>query len=163
MKNKGFTLLELLLTVAMIGVLISFAIPALHSTVQNNRLLSCSNKLVTAVQYAKSEAVTQKQTVLVTSQANANGTPNYRVGFDNDSDNAVSAAELLQVISCEGEGITMSNSLGTDYISFGATGFRNDGQGTITFTTCNEKKLGKVFNVSIGGAVSSDDAPSGSC
>lgn len=163
MRVSGFTLLELLVTIALVAILASFAIPAFQSTVQSNRLLSCSNKLVAAVQFAKSEAVTEKKTILVTSQVNPNGTPSYRVGADLNSDNAVSDAELIQLLSCESEGVTMTNSLGTDYLSFGSTGFRNDGQGAISFTTCNKQKKGKVFSVSIGGAVSSSDAAAGSC
>ena len=163
MRVSGFTLLELLVTIALVAILASFAIPAFQSTVQSNRLLSCSNKLVAAVQFAKSEAISTKQTILVESLLNPSGTPLYRVGSDGDSNNSVSDDELLQQLSCEGDGLTASNSLGTGFISFGPTGFRNDGFGEVVFTTCNTIKNGKAFRVSIGGAVSSSDAPAGSC
>ena len=163
MRVSGFTLLELMITIALVAVLASFAIPAFQSTVQNNRLLSCSNKLAAAVQFAKSEAISTKQTILVESLLNPNGTPLYRVGSDDDSNNSVSDDELLQQLSCEGEGLAATNSLGASFISFGPTGFRNDGFGEVVFTTCNSLKKGKAFRVSIGGAVSSSDVPSGSC
>lgn len=163
MRTSGFTLVELLVTIALVAVLASFALPAFQSTIQNNRLLACANKVVAAVQFAKSEAISSKQTILVESLQNPSGTPLYRVGTDGDSNNSVSDAELLQQLSCEGDGLTASNNLGTGFISFGPTGFRNDGLAEVVFTTCNSNKSGKAFRISIGGAVSSSDAPTGSC
>lgn len=55
--NKGFTLLELMVTVAVAGILAGIAIPSFTSIIASNRLTTYANDLVTALNLARSEAV----------------------------------------------------------------------------------------------------------
>ncbi|PWK50914.1 GspH/FimT family pseudopilin [Pleionea mediterranea] len=161
MRNQGFTLIELLVTVSMVAILAAFAIPAYQSTIQRNQLTSCSNKVASAVQFAKSEAISSKQTIVV--QILSGDNLQYRVGTDADENDAVENDDLLQALECSGEGISLNVTDSVTHIAFGPTGFRSDGQGIINFLTCNEVGAGKVFTVSNGGSVSNHDAASGSC
>lgn len=56
-KLSGFTLIEAMITVAIIGIVISMVIPSMNSFVTNNQLTSRNNNLVSALQYAKSAAI----------------------------------------------------------------------------------------------------------
>lgn len=161
MKNTGFTLLELLFVVAIAAILLSFALPSFQATVQSNQLASCSNKVVTAIQFAKSEAITSRRTIHVAQNTASTTQPAFRVGEDTNGNNSIEDAELIQDFSCSGEGLTIT--AGSNFVSFNASGFRADGLGTMVFTTCNAVSNGKVLTLSTGGGLSTTDAASGGC
>ncbi|MBT8435460.1 MAG: GspH/FimT family protein [Gammaproteobacteria bacterium] len=56
-KNSGFTLLELLITLALISVLVAVAIPSMRAFSQNDRLTTNINTMIGHLAYARSEAV----------------------------------------------------------------------------------------------------------
>lgn len=55
--GKGFTLLELMITIVVGGILMAIAMPAFNSFVQNDRDSTQINTLVSSLNYARSEAV----------------------------------------------------------------------------------------------------------
>jgi type IV fimbrial biogenesis protein FimT len=63
--NKGFTILELMVTVAIAGILVAIAMPNFTSTIKSNRLTTINNDLVSALNLARSEAVKRNQQVVV--------------------------------------------------------------------------------------------------
>ena len=63
--SHGFTLVELMITVAIFGILLSVGLPSFKQTIANGRLTTHINRLVTALNYARSEAVKRNQTVTV--------------------------------------------------------------------------------------------------
>lgn len=59
----GFTLVELIVTVAVLAILVGLAVPSFQTTMQRNRLATTSNELLAAVQASRSEALRLNQTV----------------------------------------------------------------------------------------------------
>ncbi len=57
LKIAGFTLLELMIGIAVLAILVTVAAPAMQNTIRNNRLTAQANDLVTAFQFARSEAI----------------------------------------------------------------------------------------------------------
>ena len=58
MKNSsGFTLLELMITLFIVGILLAVGIPSLKTFMQGNQLVAASNELVSAMHVARSEAI----------------------------------------------------------------------------------------------------------
>lgn len=63
--HKGFTLFELLTVLAIIAVLAMIGVPSFRTLTLDNRLTSTTNTLLGALQFARSEAVTQRATIRV--------------------------------------------------------------------------------------------------
>lgn len=64
-KSLGFTLIELMVTIAIAAILMGIAIPSFVGIIASNRLTTSANELVTALNLARSEAVKRGQQVVV--------------------------------------------------------------------------------------------------
>lgn len=62
-KDKGFTLLELLLAVSIASILISIGIPSFESTLLRARGVAVVDKLTMAIYFVRSEAISRNQEV----------------------------------------------------------------------------------------------------
>ncbi len=82
--QRAFTLIELLITVTVLGVLMAIALPNLRDFVVSNRLSSQVNGFVGLLNYARSEAIVRNQSVLVCAKRAA----------DNECSGAQSWADL---------------------------------------------------------------------
>lgn len=68
-RTRGFTLLELLITIAVAAILLAIAVPSYQGVVQRNSLTANVNDLVGDLNYARSEAVTRGQDVYICSSS----------------------------------------------------------------------------------------------
>ncbi|MCP4766165.1 MAG: hypothetical protein GY875_07820 [Gammaproteobacteria bacterium] len=57
--SRGFTLLELIIIIGILGMTMAFAAPGLATMIKNNRLSGSVNDFVAALQYAKAEAASR--------------------------------------------------------------------------------------------------------
>jgi len=64
-NQLGFTLLELMIVIAMTGVLIAIGIPSYNSIVTTNALADISNDLSLSLKRARAEAITSGRDVVV--------------------------------------------------------------------------------------------------
>lgn len=64
-RRAGFTLIEIMVTVAVLAIVLAIAVPAFGTLIRSNRLTSNANELVAALQLARSEAVRQNSSVAV--------------------------------------------------------------------------------------------------
>ena len=56
-RQKGFTAIELMITLVIAGILVTVGVPSIKAFLQNNRLIAASNELVSAFNIARSEAI----------------------------------------------------------------------------------------------------------
>jgi len=63
--NKAFTLVELMVTLAVFGIIVVMGVPSFTSYTRTNRLATETNSLVGAINYARSEAVKRRSHVSV--------------------------------------------------------------------------------------------------
>lgn len=67
--SRGFTMVELLVTVALIAIVVALAYPSFVSVINNNRLAGATNDLIGDLQYARSEAIRRNTRVSVCASA----------------------------------------------------------------------------------------------
>lgn len=72
--QRGFTLIELMITLAVMGVLVTLAAPSFYDFILMQRLKAASQQLVTDLQFARSEAASRNQLVRVQFSAGPSGT-----------------------------------------------------------------------------------------
>ena len=66
MKKNGFTLLELMVTLAVIAIVLTIGVPSFQSVIRNNRLTTQINSLLGAINLARSKAITLDATFAAT-------------------------------------------------------------------------------------------------
>ena len=70
-KQIAFTLIELMVTIAVAGVLLAIAIPSFSELVSNNRLSTRANEMVSAIAFARSESMKRGRPVTLCRSTNS--------------------------------------------------------------------------------------------
>lgn len=153
-KILGFTLVELMVSVAMLSILLVIAVPSYQSLMINNRLATQTNQFVSTLTLARSESVKRGSRVTVCKSSNQAGcatggawTQGWIVFVDADNDAAVDIGEqILQVHGSMATGVTLTgNALVKDYVSYVSSGAAQQNSGALqtgTLTVCHAQSGG---------------------
>jgi type IV fimbrial biogenesis protein FimT len=129
----GFTLYELLITILVIGVVITLGIPNFGEFTANSRMTSTANDLHSSFQLARSEAARAKANITICASPNsmdlaaANCGGEFENGWivfvDEDGDiNRDPGEAVVRSFPAVPNGITISNPGTGDYFSYAPTG-----------------------------------------
>ncbi|SEO72901.1 GspH/FimT family pseudopilin [Aquisalimonas asiatica] len=140
-KEKGFTLIELMVAIAVMGVLLTVGIPGFQYLMQSSQISTQTNELVTALSTARSEAVRQNAEVTVEPVGSEWGN-GFRVMLDDsgeplrvfDGSDSVNITGDAEEVNFLGDG---SRGFDADRITFNITPLDDcfgDMQRTITIT-----------------------------
>jgi len=141
---KGYTLLELMITMVMVAILLGVGVPGLQSFIKNNSLLSNSNGIMTTLKTARSEAMTQRVNVVVCNTAdfvNCGGDSAYMAFTDINSDSIVNGTDsIIHTNTMDSDNISISytkcDACG-DGIIFSSRGTAVNNNGTLT--VCDDR------------------------
>jgi type IV fimbrial biogenesis protein FimT len=116
MRQKGYTLIELMTTLAVAAVLISVAMPSMTSFRQNSQLTGTVNELISIMHLARNTAITTNTRVTLCASRNGNNceTVAWSDGWiafvDRDSDQNVDDDESVLRAGSGDDGLTISSS-----------------------------------------------------
>ena len=162
-KNiQGFTLIELIVTLAVFSVLVAIAAPSFNAFTDSSRRASEVNNISGALSYARSEAIKRNSTVSVCARTSTVGaetcsavvaTDEWQHGWmifdDTDADGVLDAGEtLLRLFGPISNGSVISETSGNAPL---AITFR--GSGFITVANAEFKYCGPSNNVSNARAI----------
>lgn len=140
MQNKGFTLVELLITLTIAALLLAIAAPAFSGWTNKQRLRSAGYDLLNDLQMARNEAVKRATRVTLN-----NGDGDWQSGWEifvdsNENGNRDSGEPLLLSRPAYADALTISgNSTVSQHIGYVASGeTRQPGGGLLmgTLTLC---------------------------
>lgn len=118
--NKGFTLIELMITVTIVSILMSVGLPSFQTIIAGSRLTSAANAMVSALQLARMEALKQHNPVVVTKKTNwGNG---WIVFVDTNRNNTQDTTE--KIVSTF-DAVSSTVNVTTNYVNY----IRYDGSG----------------------------------
>jgi len=132
--QSGFTLYELLITVTIVGVVLSFGIPNMLQFNQNGRMTSTANDMHSAFHLARSESSRAKTNITVCASANAlaadaNCGGAWNQGFIVFVDDGVGdinrSGDTETVLRAHGpiaDGVSLAVAGDATYFSFSSTG-----------------------------------------
>jgi type IV fimbrial biogenesis protein FimT len=157
-SRLGFTLVELLVTLAIAAILFGLAVPSMARFLQSNRLTTATNTLVSNLQLARSEAIERGVPVMLCKSADgtscstsagvswANGWLMYA---DLNGDSAWTAANDVMIRIQEALPADIAVTAPGNVITFNRQGMIGTGPGTGNYQLCSTP-LGKSRIVSLG-------------
>ena len=71
-SSSGFTLIELMVTIAVLAIIVGIAAPSISTQLANQRVKSTASTLENALKEAKAESIIRRQNVMVTYSSTLN-------------------------------------------------------------------------------------------
>jgi len=186
-RTRGFTLIELVITLTVIAIVMALAVPSFQIILKNNRIQTASEDFIAALNTARSEAMKRSTEVfLCRSTANNACSPggtarDWSEGWilygsqENtvvaDNYDYVAANDSLLTVGAQTSGeVTITSSASADtHVSFEANGDRNADVAfgvtppPVRFAICDDRgeANGKVVTVTRTGQITVTDADAG--
>lgn len=126
---RGFTLIELMVTLSILVVLATLAAPSFVSFLRNSELTSFTNKLVAATNTARSEAMKTGRNAYIIPASDASWSKGWRVFVDMNSNGSFDEGTDITVLAEPAPPsyieIAGTNNAGSDtpYVGFGSSGY----------------------------------------
>ncbi len=154
--QNAFTLYELMITLLVIGVIVTFGVPNFGEFSRNSQITGAANDLHASFQLARSEAARSKSTITICASANsmqadANCSGSFEDGWivfidlNGDIDRAGAGENVLRAFPAIHNLVNVTTNGGASYFSFAGNGLgRGDvgiGPSLQTAMICDDRGL----------------------
>jgi len=150
--ENGFTIIELMLAIAVAGILLVIAIPSFNGLLQGKQLVGQASEVSSALSYARSEAIARANDVIICSSTDGASCKDADVGnwstgwiiFTGPADGNGDPASAANILKIEGDlyGEVSLNALDSNNVVVGAVTFNYQGESgadsLVTFNLCAE-------------------------
>jgi type IV fimbrial biogenesis protein FimT len=152
----GFTLIELITTLAVAAIMLTLAVPAFSTIIKNSRLTTQANDFLTTLTYARSEAITRGSRITVCKSSDSvtcitsGGWDQGWIAFtDYNSDATVDPNDqVLRVHGALSSGTTLNGDINlSNYISYVSQGNSQLTSGAIQsgkMVECDDRGFGSA-------------------
>jgi len=147
-QSLGFTLTELMVIVAIIGILASIAVPSFQDMIERNRLKEAVESLKSDLMFARTEAIKRSQKVTVSRKTGDAGAWCYGLTINATCDCAASPS-TCEIKTVSGAGYTKTN-IKSVWIADLGFDFRRGSSGTSNACFSSTKYTAKVQTSNVG-------------
>ncbi len=139
-NSSGFTLIELMVTIAVMAIIVSIAAPSVSTQLANQRVKSTAATLESALKEAKVESLIRRQNITLTYNNNTTNVGTINITDDNSNQVATYQYDAKSIIK-----------VGSTSIAFSP----NKTAGATTYTICdsNTAAIGQQIEVTTVGLI----------
>ena len=160
----GISIVELVVSLAVVSILATTGVPAFSSFIQSNRLTETSFDMLATINLARTEAVKRRTRVVLCRSADPTSTTpscggsanTWTTGWlvfasgDSNNDYDAGADTLLGIGLVDSPNLTViTNSTSNNNLEYNSDGTTNEGGGTARFAVCDKRGGAKGRQINI--------------
>lgn len=145
---KGFTLIELMIVITLVGLLLALAVPNFRDFVRRNRLAAQSNEFIAAVQFTRAEAIRRNRSVSLRATDASDNSNEWGKGWQVVDVLAADTTLLREAPALPGS-LALDSSNSANVITFNSSGLLQDGADV--YRLCDPEKSGRRIEITAVG------------
>ena len=160
MRNSGFTVVEMLVSLAILAILLSIGVPNFKGFISSSNMVSNSNDMVGAFSYARMAAIKRGGPVRLGVRDGSSWTGGIVVWVDADADATLDAGEELRLWDAFNNGSSIVSAESRSNFVFNASGEVNNDD---VLTLCDNRtgEQGRSISILLSGVVFAEEVSCG--
>lgn len=146
--QSGFTIIELMVTLVVAAIILAIAAPSFRDFIANNRLTTTTNSFITAISFARSEAVKRTSNVQVVAVS-----PTSSNEWGGGWQVVDSGGNVLRIFQSDPSVVTMDDAGGITTLTFDSRGFLANLAAGTSISICDNRdgETGRQITISATG------------